>query len=276
MKIFMKKLSVVLFAVIILTLSVVPAFAADNLTLNGVKGIKKGDIVSYDLMLGDCEEDVVGLQMVITFDRDHLDIVNNSLEFPELPTAVSNDMSDHGIIFTYTDVVNPADFSTEKVLASVDFKVLKGGKSDITFFVTELYGQDMTYLKSYTFTYDLAVNDEIKIDGEPPVINNDKDFIDYNQGAFVNYVNGKGEKNGGEADKHESIVGETQAPETFQVGQEVTKDTQNSGSFDLTTIIVIIGAVLLVLIIVMLVILKKVFDRKPEETEKVDVDTDKK
>lgn len=275
MKMFLKKISLVLFAVIIITMSVMPAFAADTLKLNGVE-VKKGDVVSYDLKLGDCEEGVVGFQMYIRFDKECLDIVNNSLEFAD-SRIVENYNSDYGIIFNFTDYSNPMDFSAEKVLASVDFKVLKGGESDITFFVSELYGKDMTYLKSYTFTYDLAVNEEVKIQGEAPVINQEKEFINDVQGEFVNYVDGKGEKNGGSSAERETVVGSTEAPETFEVGQEVTKDTEKSGSFDMSTVLVVAVVVLLVLVIIVLVILKKALSRKPEIPDSTEVEnTDKK
>ena len=271
MKKSIKNLSVFVLTAILLVVSVMPAFAAKDLTVNGVKNIKKGDIVSYDLMLGDCEEEVVGLQMYIKYDKEYLDVVTNSLEFPEIPSMVSNANSDYGIIFNFTNYSSPVDFSTEKVFASVDFKVLKGGKTDITFFVSELYGKDITYLKSYTFTYDLAVNDEVKIDGEPPLITEDEEFINNNQGQFINFVDGKGEKNGKAEVKRDAVVGVTQAPSTFEVGKEIDEiEEENGFEIDPVTLVIVIVSILLVLAIVFVVILRNAMNKKTEKKEDTD------
>ena len=63
-----------------------------------------------------------------------------------------------------------ADFSKKAGLISLDFTVIKDGAADIRFFVQDLYGEDMTYIKSYTFTYDLLINGKSSISGSRPVL----------------------------------------------------------------------------------------------------------
>ena len=255
MKKFLKTLTSLCMVAFIIAVSAVSGFAESSLTLNGIDGVQKGDKVSYSLYLGDCKDEVVGFHMYIYYDKEYLSVDEDSLSFNDLDgQVVYNAKSDDGIIFNYSNVSTPADFSAEKLFASVDFKVLKGGKTDISFFISELYGMDMTYLKEYSFTYDLAVNGKEKINHQPPVVTNHKEFIDKNQGAFINYVDGKGEKNGKKTQngQRETILGSTAKPTQLQV-QDVTKDE----SKDLTKIIVPVVVALLVLAIVGVIILRK-------------------
>lgn len=268
MKNFLKAFSALTMVIFIITASIIPSFAAGDLTLNGVKSVKKDDVVTYTLKLADCDVPIVGFQMYIKYDKEYLEMVENSLAFPELSGSVihngsNQENSDDGIIFNYVNVQTPDDFSAEKVFATVDFKVLKGGETDITFFVGDLYGEDMTYMKSYTFTYDLSVNNKLVIEGEAPVLITDQEFLNENQGQFVNYVDGKGEANGsGENATRETIMGVTTAPPT-----NVQKGTESGNSFDLTTIIVLIAVVLIVLVIVVLVIVRNAMNRSKKQEE---------
>ena len=210
-------------------MSVMPAFATNTLTVNGVKNLKKGDIISYTLNLSDCEEEIIGFQMYIYYDKEYLDVVTNTVEFPQLSNVAYNDNSDSGILFNWTSVTNPADFSTEAPLINVDFSVIKGGNTEISYFVAELYGEDMTYLKSYTFTCDMSVNDEQKLDNQVPIVTDKKDFVNKNQGSFINYVDGKGEKNGDTGKNRETVVGSTEkAPEHNLPIGEVSNEKEDS------------------------------------------------
>jgi len=267
MKRFMKIFSALTMIILILALSVVPSFATGELLVNGTSA-QKGDTVNYSLTLGDCEEPVVGFHMYIRYDKNYLKMVENSLNFGEISSKVihngsNQENSDDGLIFVYSDPADPADFSTAKILASMDFEVLKEGETEVTFFVTDLFGMDMTYMKSYTFTYDLSVNKELVIEKQPPVLVTDQAFLNENQGMFVNYADGKGEKNG-DGNQRETVMGVTTAPAT-----EVLKGTEESKSLDLTTIIILVAVVLIVLIIVVLVIVRNALNRSKKENSEV-------
>lgn len=248
--------SAIVFAIAIF--SVTPTFATGTLEINGVKKIQPGDSVRYELNLADCEEDVVGLQMYIFYEQEYLEIVNDSLKFPELSNVVSNEGRDY-ITFNWTDVSNTADFSEKKVLASVDFQVIKGGETEISYFVSELYGEDMTYLKSFSFTYDLSVNKEVKIDDETPILSTEESANNLYQGQFINYVDGKGEKNG-KGENRETVSGVTEAPSIPTLPTNAQTE-QLEGS----TIFVTISIVVLVLAIIALVILRRVFTRDTQQ-----------
>lgn len=266
MKRFIKIFSALTMVILILAVSVIPSFAAADLTVNG-ETAKKGDVITYDLMLGDCSDRIAGFHIFINYDDEYLKVVDDSLNFYELNSQViANPNSEDGIIFVYShvdpDEENMADFSVQKMLATVEFEVLKGGETNIEFFVTDLFGIDMTYMKSYTFTYNLSVNDQPVIEGEPPLLVTDQEFLNENQGQFINYVDGKGEENGNADDNaiRETVMGVTTAPAT-----DVLKGTEASSSMDLTTVIVMIAVVLIVLIIIVLVIVRNALNRSKKE-----------
>lgn len=264
MKNFLKTLTALSMIVFIMAISVITGFAETNLTVNGIEGVKKGDKVSYSLYLGDCEEGIAGFHMYIYYDQEYLEVVEDTLNFNELDgQVVYNEKSEDGIIFNFSNVSDLGDFSTEKLFATVDFEVLKGGETEISFFVTELYGMDMTYLKSYTFTYDLAVNGQQEINHSAPIITTEQEFIDKNQGQFINYADGKGQANGGEDGQRETILGSTAAPTKLSV-QDVTKGEDGSDS---TTPIVIAVVTLLVLAIVAIIIVRNALMRGKKENE---------
>lgn len=260
MKKVIKLICASLMVALVLSLSIVPAFAAgDKLVLNGESAkLNKGDVITYELNLGDCEEVIHGLQAYIIYDQEYLEVVSDSLAFPNLTGVVSNTDLDNYLTFNWTDISNPGDFAKSKCLATVDFKVLKGGETDITYFVNELYGEDMTYLKQYTFTYNVKVNDKIVIENAVPAVNNDDSFKNQFQGGFTNYADGKGEKNGS-GDNHVAVTGVTTALGTDAV-TEVLQDSNNTG-----TILTVVAIVVVIIAIIIVVILRNSYNRKKQD-----------
>lgn len=252
---------------LIMAASCVCAFAAkEEITVNGATA-EVGDIVTYSLNLSDCTENVEGLQMYVVYDSKSLKLDEDSLEFPKLNGVVSNTKLENIITFNWTDVQNTADFKKKGAVMKASFKVLKEGVTDITYFVSELYGHDLTYLKSFTFTNDIAVNGKTVVKNASPVVCREADVINEYQGSFTNYPDGKGEKNGSGKN---AIIGVTHAP-TTAAATEVTK----GGPGDVTTIITILVVVLIVLAIVVLAVLRRHF-AKGEDNEAEKKNPDKK
>ena len=192
MKRTIKTISAVLMIAMLVALTIIPSFAAeDTLAINSQDNlnIKKGDIVTYELDLGDCTEDVIGLQANLFYDSQYLKYVDDTLEFPVLNGVVSNPNLDNRITFNWTDITNTADFSKSKPLVKASFEVLNGGETEITYFISELYGDDMTYLKDFTFTYKLYVNDKRVLKDETPVVEQDKDNLDLYVFAATDILN---------------------------------------------------------------------------------------
>lgn len=245
---------------LILALSCATAFAAKgDFTVNGANA-KVGDKITYTLNLSDCTEKIEGLQMYVAYDSKYLKIDPESLDFPKLSGVVSNTELEDTIAFNWTDVQKTADFSKKGKLLTVDFEVVKEGDAEITYFVSELYGNDLTYLKSFTFTNDVAVNGKTVVKNASAIVCRDSKIIDEYQGSFTNYADAKGEKNGSGKD---AIVGVTK-PATVPGATEVTKD---SGS-NITTIITILVIAAIVIAIIIVAVLRRHFTKsEPDENK---------
>ncbi len=265
MELTMKKGFKISFAVImtalIIAISCVSAFAATgNTVINDKIKANSGDTVTYTLKLGDCTEKLEGIQMYVFYSKTYLSVDESSLVFPNLDGVVKNANYTDGIAFNWTSVTNLADFKKSKTLMTVDFKVKRPGNTKITYFITEMYGKDMTYLKSYTLTSDIALNDKTVIKDEAPVLSDDANLNGKYQGSFTNYADGKGEKNGS-GKNHVSVTGAG----TKAVATGGPANVTTSGNSSTVTIIIILGIVAAVIAIIILVILRNHFAKGSED-----------
>ncbi len=264
----MKKGLKISFAIIIASLMVllscISVFAASDLTINKKVKASKGDTVTYTLKLGDCSDKLEGIQMYVFYDKDYLEIDSKSLSFPQLSGAVSNSNFSDGIAFNWTSVTDLVSFKETKTLMTVDFKVKKAGKVNITYFVTEMYGNDMTYFKDYTFTNDIDVNNHNAVKGETPILSGDSELNNKYQGSFVNYADGKGEKNGS-GKNHIAVTGVTTLP-SKSASDNVTDVTKGEQA-PVATIVMILGIILVIVAIIIVVILRNHFMKKDNDAE---------
>ena len=204
-KVVMKKIIGIFSAACILLqiigLSVSAVSAEDELTINKKAKATAGDKVKYTLYLADTEEEIEGFEMQLHFDKDILKPVEDAFKFPNINGVVENEVGGD-IYINWTNISNKLSFSDKKVFLSLEFNVISGGSTDITYFIKEMYGSNMSYLKKFTWTYDLAVNDEDQITGEAPLLTDIKHVKANNlQGAYINYEDGKGEENGGDGER---------------------------------------------------------------------------
>lgn len=250
----------VLMTALIMLFSTASVFAAEKLNVNGAD-TKKGDKITYTLNLSECSENIEGLQIYVVYDSKSLKIQDESLAFPKLGGVVSNTEIENLIAFNWTDVKNTADFSKKAELMKVDFEVVGSGTADVTYFVSEMYGHDLTYLKSFTFTNDISVNGKKVVKDAAAIVNNQADIINEYQGSFTNYADGKGEKNGS-GKNHVAIIGETKSPDV-QNATEVTKD---SGS-DTTTIIIILVIAAIIIAIIIVAVIGRHYNKKNPDNE---------
>lgn len=256
MKKLLKTTFVFIMTAAIFALSCASAFAAgeDSLKINGEASAQKGDTVTYKMYMGDCTDKLEGIQMSISYDSSCLKVDKDSLEFPSLSDVVSNAGVDNIILFNWTNVTNLASFEDTKELVSVDFQVLKGGNTDITYFITEMYGDDMTYFKTYTLTYSLDVNGKSAVTEGTPRVCEDEKVKNENQGGFVNYADGKGEENGS-GEGHVAVTGVTSA-------QEITKPVNGaSGGNNAGAIVTVVAIIVVIIAIIIAVILSNHYSK---------------
>ena len=244
-------------------------FAADNeLTVNSDAKVKVGDKIKYTLYLSDTKEDIIGFELRMFYDHNYLELDKDSMNYGKFDGVFHNLNIEDKIPINWTNISTPISFANKAEFLSMEFKVVKGGETEISQFVTEMYGDDMTYLKSYKWSYDITVNDKTIVKDQTPVISDDKQTLENNQGSFINYVDGMGEENTPNKDNHQAVVGSvpgtqiaTQYVDVTRY-EDVTSNGSSNGSFNMMPIIVIVAIVVIVGAIVAILIIKKRDDAK--------------
>ena len=240
-------------------------FAADNeLTVNSDAKVKVGDKIKYTLYLSDTKEDIIGFELRMFYDHNYLELDKDSINYGKFDGVIHNLNIEDKIPINWTNISTPISFANKAEFLSMEFKVVKGGETEISQFVTEMYGDDMTYLKSYKWSYDITVNDKTIVKDQTPVISDDKQTLEKNQGSFINYVDGMGEENTPNKDNHQAVVGSVPGTQIATQYVDVTRyeNVTSDGSFNMMPIIVIVAIVVIVGAIVAILIIKKRDDAK--------------
>lgn len=240
----------------------ISAFAADEeLTVNSDAKVKVGDKIKYTLYLSDTKEDIIGFELRMFYDHNYLELDKDSVNYGKFDGVIHNLNLEDKIPINWTNISTPVSFSSKAEFLSMEFNVVKGGETEISQFVSEMYGDDMTYLKSYKWTYDITVNDKTIVKDQTPVISDDAQTLEKNQGSFVNYIDGMGEENTPNKDNHSAVVGGTQIA-TEYVDVTRYENVTTNGSFNMMPIIVIVAVVVVAGAIVAILIIKKRDDAK--------------
>lgn len=240
-------------------------FAADNeLTVNSDAKVKVGDKIKYTLYLSGTKEDIIGFELRMFYDHNYLELDKDSMNYGKFDGVFHNLNIEDKIPINWTNISTPISFANKAEFLSMEFKVVKGGETEISQFVTEMYGDDMTYLKSYKWSYDITVNDKTIVKDQTPVISDDKQTLENNQGSFINYVDGMGEENTPNKDNHQAVVGSVPGTQIATQYVDVTRyeNVTSNGSFNMMPIIVIVAIVVIVGAIVAILIIKKRDDAK--------------
>lgn len=261
-----KIISLCFVSVLILSLmTTMTVFAANNeLTVNSDAKVKVGDKIKYTLYLSDTKEDIIGFELRMFYDHNYLELDKDSMNYGKFDGVFHNLNIEDKIPINWTNISTPISFANKAEFLSMEFKVVKGGETEISQFVTEMYGDDMTYLKSYKWSYDITVNDKTIVKDQTPVISDDKQTLENNQGSFINYVDGMGEENTPNKDNHQAVVGSVPGTQIATQYVDVTRyeNVTSDGSFNMMPIIVIVAIVVIVGAIVAILIIKKRDDAK--------------
>ena len=253
MKRYFAKIGSILIAAMLIFASVSTAFAEDALKINDAKDtVKKGDTLHFTLNLSDTRVGVSGFELRVFFDKSKLQLVQGSVKSETFDTLFSNAEKDGKILLIWTDLDNPVNCAKKTPFFSCDFKTVDGGDATISYFVTELFDKDMSYLKSYSWTYDLTNGDKAIVkDGVLP-ISKDSETLDSRQSKFINYVDGKGEENSPNKDNHESVMGKQRSADGEDNNVvDVTKDKSTGNPWVFVAIAVPVIVVLIVVAIVL-------------------------
>lgn len=295
-----KRILSVMAAVLILTVSCLTAVVSadeNTLTFNGGKTANVGDTITYTFSLSDSPEPLVGIQMYVYYNPEYLQASPEyTTDLTGLTTVNPSYIDDkgNGQVIVVSSDINGMDYSAKKKIISVDFTVLKGGESDITYYVTEMYTLDESSgspefapLSAYTFHQDITVNgSSVSQDETPKLETDDSKFTSDQISSFVNNEEGKSDgqstyvpsveattegtsSNEGATTPTSSTEevtdsnGQTVTQPTDENGQPITSADENvetnssSSGVNIVLIIVIVAAVVVVIAVVLLFATKK-------------------
>ena len=202
----------------------------EKLVINEEASADVGDVVTYTLYLRDATEPIVGFDLRLFYDFEYLEYQKSSLKFEKFDVVIYNEEMEGKIPMNCSSLENKPSFAEKGQFVSASFKVKKAGNAGITYFFTDLYGDNL----------------DLK-DATPPV-NADEAAVQNNQGDFINYADGKGEENSPlKGDDHVSI-GSAVIKKVVEVTREVDVANENQGGsiFNSTWFIVIVGLVVVV------------------------------
>lgn len=264
MKSSLVKISVA-FTMILVMLMAMPAtvFAAEDLTVNGKAKVNVGDTITYTLNLADCEVPIIGLQMYLRYDSSKLEYVDESLQFENFDGVIFNPKLENTIAITWTNVTQPTDFSKKSQFLTLKFKVLEAGETNITYFISHMYGDDMGYIKNYTITSDLAPENGEAVKDEPAIVETDEAFITKYDGSFINYDDSMGDNSPNNS--HQVIKSTQVVTKVVDATRYEAVDSNKENGGNTTTILIIVIAVIIVLALAAIIIVKKRDDAKKNE-----------
>ena len=240
------------------------------LTINNAASVEVGKTVTYTLYLSEATESIVGFELRLFYDSDFLEYQKNTLKFDKFDVVFFNEDIKGKIPMNYTSLNNQPLFDKKGQFLTANFKVLNGGNANISYFFTELYGENMDYLKSFRFTYDLAVDGETILKDAVPVVNADDDTLQNNQGDFINFSDGVGEENSPQNESEHVRIGSGVKTQVI----DVTKDSDGNGVKKASgntfvkylIIFAVIGLVVAAIVVAIVMSRKKAKDDNTEDT----------
>lgn len=260
-----KRMFSMLIVALLLAVSVCTAFAASS-TVNG-KEVKVGDEIEYNIYLGDVPYNVAGVQMYIYYDPSCLEVVKDSAKCDVLSGETINDKGTDGrIIITCSEGVFGFDFTKTHQLVGFKFKVKGEGNSKITYNIQEMYDiyeyGPKDYLKRYTLTSSMSINNKEVIKNEAPIINDKAASSD--KGTFVMQQSGKGADNNKPTESTYTpytvatkiVDGQVVYVTNGENRENQSTTTAEGNEMSTTAIFTIIGIVVIVIAIIIVIIAK--------------------
>lgn len=265
----MKRLISACFAMTLVVMSPFAAAAANSekLNINDTADIDVGKTVKYTMYLADASVPIEGFELRLFYDQEYLEYQTGSIKFDKFSVVVYNEKIPGKIPANYSAISNLPDFSEKSQFVSAEFKVLKAGKANISYFFTELYGANFEDLSTRTITYDLTVDDKKVVDNAVPPVNTDEDTLLNNQGDFINYADGRGDGNSSD-DNHRAVLSEdgTLTPYVAERVESVTKvvaaNNNKSGGLSTSLLVILIAAPLIIGAVAAAIIIVNVNNRK--------------
>lgn len=245
-------------ALILVCFSVVTFFAAGNLVVNG-KEAAVGSTVTYTFSIGDAQQNLCGIHLVVFFDQDCLSLKDVNTDNLEGGTIVNDNKGNDGRIIITNSFINGTeglDCSEMTDIVTVTFEVIKEGTTDITYYMPYLYDIDSVNIYDYTFSCDLAVDGQAVLENQTPVLQNVEEIENFGDaGDFANNEEGTGSG-------VKPVVTKPQPQGGNEGSQGSESGEKNSGA-----VLPIVCAVVIVVAIVALVVVKAVTGKKNPDSD---------
>ncbi len=250
----MKKFSKIIVSLVLMLLlvsmSVFSSFAAGNLVVNG-KEASVGSNVTYTFSIGDAQQNLCGIHLVLFFDQDVLKLTEVNTDNLGGSTIVNDNRGNNGrIIVTNSFINGTAGLNCKDMtdIVSVTFEVIKEGTTEITYYMPYLYDIDSVNIYDYTFSCDLAVDGQSVIEDEVPALENVAELEDFGDaGDFANNEAGTG-----------SGIKPTTPPQNQdnapQGGSQDSTATDNGNKGSSVVVPLVCAGVILVAIVVLVVV----------------------
>ena len=127
-----KVISMIISAVLLLSVCSMGAYAAEKLTVNG-KEVKAGDTVTYEYYVGGIDDAVAAAGAFITYEPDFLKYVDGSIGFDVFNNAMFSVNDDNGVIYyAAVNSINGYDLKEKGLAVSLSFEVLSTAKGSTT------------------------------------------------------------------------------------------------------------------------------------------------
>ena len=168
--------------------AVIPASAAE--AAQTIVDVVPGDEVSYQLVLSDVDEKVVGCDFSVYYDDATLDVTSvadftNSTNEDDWRALINPDMD--GEVIGNWSILRGVDFSDGGNIVTVNFKAKQSASTHISYYVRYLYPDSLEEFTKYTFTCNVTKNGSTVLENAKPElgVNTNSD-----PGQFVNSVDG--------------------------------------------------------------------------------------
>lgn len=168
--------------------AVIPASAVE--AAQTIVDVDPGDEISYQLVLSDVDEKVVGCDFSVYYDENALDVTSvadftNSTNEDDWRALINPDLD--GEVIGNWSILRGVDFSGGGNLVTVNFKAKESGSTHISYYVRYLYPDSLEEFTKYTFTCNVTKNGTTVLENAKPELgaNTNSD-----PGQFVNSIDG--------------------------------------------------------------------------------------
>lgn len=262
MKRLMKITVLSLLSLMILCSAVFMASAEGEVAKINGQEIKVGDTVTYTFNISEAEQKVTGMQMIIFFDQDVLELVEVTDGVLGGSSTINDNQNKDGRIILVNSFMNGGglECKDKTALATATFKVTSAAETEITYFIQYLYDIDMVDIYSYTFTCDLTSGDVVIAEDKTPILADGSVTDELTAGDnFRNNQEGKGD-----GIRREPTNPAPQGGGTSNVQPTTTAEGSGSSGGNTGTIIAIVGTVVVLAAVAGVVIMKLKSGKGPE------------